>query len=212
MIARVISAAILGFAVFTAGCASTEVGGQVRLGFDATVVRPNRPAIKHRRGEVIDVGTEAFFVESPGLVPVYIVPPPAEGVEPPTLPVRRFESANARPVVGQKLNQTMSDLLAGVNETQILLRAGRNQEALARVDGLMETFPGVAYLQLLRASTLTVMGRRNDAKEQLRSVIAAFPDDVSAQALLAKLEAVGDPKAEPPTESAVPELRRPASP
>ncbi len=86
-----------------------------------------------------------------------------------------------------RVNAMMGSLISGINEAQILLIQRQGEAALARAESLIQRYPDVSYLHLLRASALTVLGRTETAREETARVLRDFPDDAPARALFTKL-------------------------
>lgn len=195
-------------ALLSTGCASTTGTAVARLTYDAEVLRPGKPPRQYKNGQLIDVGDEPMWIRGEGFAHVVVIP----AMKPEAEPVELFsirsdalaENTGGRACLGQKFQDSLGDVLSEVNAAQLLLRAGRREEAHERVEALAERYPGVRYLQLLRASVLTAMGRRQEAEEALAKFLDKFPDDTQALALQQSLENARDTRRLP---ASVPEQR-----
>jgi tetratricopeptide (TPR) repeat protein len=191
-------------ALLNTGCASGPGTAVARLTYDAEVLRPGKPPLRYRRGQLIDVGEEPMWIRGDGYAHVVIIPAMKQDAEPVEIFSIRAdalaENSGGRPCLGQKFQDSVGEVLAEVNAAQLLLRAGRREEAFERVEALVERYPGVRYLQLLRASVLTALGRRLEAEEALARFLDKFPDDTQALALQQSLERVRDTRRLPASE------------
>lgn len=104
-----------------------------------------------------------------------------EATEAPAMPPPRETAsiANGNAIIG--------DILAEVNEVQTMLRFGRGDEALLRTEKLIQRHPEMTYLNLLKASVLTTLRRRDEARRVLDTVLKDFPNDAAARQLHRKL-------------------------
>lgn len=179
-------------ALLNSGCASGPGTAVARLTYDAEVLRPGKPPLRYKNGQLIDVGDDPMWIRGEGFAHVVIIPAMKKEADPVEIFSIRSdalaENTGGRACLGQKFQESLGEVLAEVNAAQLLLRAGRRDEAFERVETLAERYPGVRYLQLLRASVLTALGRRQEAEEALARFLETFPDDTQALALQQTLE------------------------
>lgn len=179
-------------ALLSSGCASGPGTAVARLTYDAEVLRPGKPPRQYKNGQLVDVGDEPMWIRGEGFAHVVIIPAMKADAEPVEIFSIRSdalaENSGGRACLGQRFQESLGEVLSEVNVAQVLLRAGRREEAFDRVEALAERYPGVRYLQLLRASVLTALGRRQQAEEALASFLEKFPDDTQALALQNVLE------------------------
>jgi tetratricopeptide (TPR) repeat protein len=180
--------------VALAGCASGPGTAVARLTYDAEVLRPGKEPRFYKQGQLLDVGDEPMWIRGNGYAHVVVIPAMKKDADPVELFSIRAdalaENSGGRACLGQKFQESLGEVLAEVNVAQVLLRAGRREEAFATVEKLADRYPGVKYLQLLRASVLTALGRRGEAEEALAKFLKVFPDDSQALALQQTLERV----------------------
>ncbi len=125
-------------------------------------------------------------------------------------PLARALAAYGRAVSGGTMSA--DDLLAYGEQ---LVRAGRNQDAIAQLDAIPATSPVAGRAAYQRARALLAAGRRDDATSQLQDVASRFPSDttaaVSAMYLLADLESDDNRDADARTELETLAAKYPAS-
>ena len=103
---------------------------------------------------------------------------PAPQAQTPAVPAR--QPASIEPARGERSDADMSDMARQIVDVQIALRQGRVVLAMALTDSLQAKYPGVKYLNLLRASTLTALGANQSALTTLDTVLKDFPNDPAA--------------------------------
>ena len=191
-------------ALLNGGCASGPGTAVARLTYDAEVLRPGKPPLRYKNGQLVDVGDEPMWIRSEGYAHVVVIPAMKQESDPVEIFSIRSdalaENTGGRACLGQKFQDSLGEVLSEVNSAQLLLRAGRREEAFERVEALAERYPGVRYLQLLRASVLTALGRRQEAEEALARFLDKFPDDTQALTLQNALERTHDSRRMPASE------------
>jgi hypothetical protein len=138
-----------------------------------------------KKGDVIVLESEPLYFESPGLVSAIVIPETVSGRIKLNLRASDQWSSEA---FDRRLNGTLSDLVAGVGQVFKLLASQKAKEALEKTETMEIRYPKVAYLKVLKASCLTVLGERGKAKALLENVLAAYPEQKEAKELLEVLD------------------------
>lgn len=80
----------------------------------------------------------------------------------------------------EKIDAEMSDMARQIVDVQLALRQGKVVQAMALTEALQARYPGVKYLNLLKASTLTALGAHQNALAALEQVLKDYPNDPAA--------------------------------
>lgn len=139
--------------------------GQILLSQDTYVTSGNSPQALLRKGEAVGLGTEPVYLQAPGYVSLLVVPlgGTSQSVFPSLRPIdewggEAFESA---------LNSKVNELVAGINDVEVLLGKARIEEAIAKIELLQRRYPKVTCLNVIKASALFLSGERSQAKAVL---------------------------------------------
>ena len=161
---------------------SEAPGHKVKLKSDAIVKTTSGEPKEEKAGSEIIVKDEPVFVEAPGYVGVVVLPAGSAPVEM-DLELRQVSdwASNASKNYASK---RITEILQDVSEVQGHLFVGKYDEALRKVRSLKKSYPEIAYLNFLEASTLTLMNRRGEAIPLLRKGLADHPEFEPAQELL----------------------------
>lgn len=167
--------------VMAGGCRTVEKKVRVSVDQDIQVARADGSKVDFKKNVPFDLPKDALFVEAKGHTSVVLVPINSQSGE------VKVKMRPATTWVGDAFykasNQTVSEVVGGVVKTQQLIAANNLPVALATLDKLQEKYPHITYLQFLRASTLTMMRRGQDAQIALERALRDFPDDADGNAL-----------------------------
>ncbi len=134
-----------------------------------------------KRGDLLKLSeTLPALVESPGYVPVLVLPTQA-GTQKASLRLKPLgDVASMPPDFWVGIDHLFDDVV----QIQKLLRDKKGREALTLTDDLVSRFPQVTKLRLLKASCLMVLGEKRAAAavmESIRKPAMAVPQQEGAQ-------------------------------
>ena len=157
-------------------------GHKVTLKNDAYIKTASGEPQQQKAGAEIIVKDEPVFIEAPGYVGVVVLPvgsAPAE-VELELRQVSDWASEASKGYASKRL----TEILEEVSQVQGQLFVGKYGEALNKVRELRKSYPDIAYLGFLEASTLTLLNRREEAIPLLRQGLLQQPNYEPARNLL----------------------------
>ncbi len=168
----------LGFLPLTVllSCHSLGPSSRVELSHDSLVTIGDGVSTERKKGEVIELSeTSPILIESAGKISVLALP---TSKKPTTIKLSLrnapIKFTDGTPYTSEK---DVNDLIASINEAQVLLSSRRANEALGLVHELQRKHPRLGHLKVIEASCLFVMNRKAQAMEILASLKDQYPDD-----------------------------------
>lgn len=174
--------------LFVNSCASTsEHARTLEFSSDVQVVDQDGGVKPVPKGTAYPFRGDAATITRPGKLPVVLISVPPDGGNlklnlPDAEPPKSFGSV-ARTYKDVDLNAVTSSLV----EVQQMLLNRQTDEALARIQSIRESYPGLTYIKFLEASCYLLKGDNPKALALTESGLQDFPNDVNGKSLKAKL-------------------------
>lgn len=152
-------------------CAS-DTGYKIEMTQDVFITTPGGKPQRVKKGETYVIN-QATHVEAEGFVGLLVVPLNTGGgsAEVALRPIDEWGGAN----LDGKANGQLNDIVSALNEAQRLLSERRALEALQVIDATQARYPGVTYLNFIKASCLVVLNQKQRAIEALNLALTRFP-------------------------------------
>ncbi len=168
-----------------AACSTFDKKVQVSVDQDIQLANADGSQSDVAKNTPFDLTEDALLVEAKGHNSVVLVPIQAQAGE------VKIKMRPATNWVGEAFykasNEAVSEIIAVVVKTQQSIATNNLPMALASLDKLQEKYPHITYLHFLRASTLTMMRREQDAQIALEKALKDFPQDIDGNALYRSL-------------------------
>lgn len=177
--------------VFTtmSACGTFRARPRVELAQDSRIVfEDGRKEIHSKKGDIVELPPSPAWIEAPGRVPVLVIP---DVHARDTLRVRLAAAGSDSSHSGSGASSASADeLLTEVFAVQSKLGAHQTGEALVLVDRLLQKYPDVVGLRVLKSTCLVVAGHKSEARAMLELVLRDDPSHADAASLLEALGGV----------------------
>lgn len=164
---------------------TTAVEGrfELELAQDSSVQVGDHAPIEKKTGEKVVAESLPVLVESPGHVGLLIAAPTSGSSQDLKIKLRPIDSFGG-PVFNQKVNAAVTEIVSRVTEIQILLAAGKANQAFEKFSELEMRYQDVHWLGFLKTSCLIAKGEFGHARSVLEMTLKEYPRDPSGERLL----------------------------
>jgi len=162
-------------------CASLEKKVSVAVDQDAQILRVDGSKQDVKKDQTFELGDKAVVIESRGFEPVVLVPVKSDSGK---VDVKLHPAtAWVGEAFNKSSNKTVSDVVAAIIKAQQQVAQRNYEMALATIEGVQDRHAHVTYINFLKATTLVILNRRQDAQIALEKALIDFPDDADGNKL-----------------------------